>query len=253
MEDETGRVIGLDDLQGHWRRAWLRLPGGVEDATTRVHWIQSGALFADIRIPLDRPATGGAQSLSDLGPRALSRLMAAEGFAGHITVEDGICTWHREVNWHGTPEGVDAGRMSFDAEGALIEDGVHAEYAELWRQVPGPAFDARSIAAGELCGVLVWSGALFLMGLGAPDLPATAPLRAALAEGETPEGLARVFDGDYILGRWEGREGIATLATNPLREGRKVLEWRGVDLIWHWQRFDGETGRTRLDFTDPSV
>ena len=44
-------MIDSSDVQAHWRRLWIRAPG-FEDADTRVHWMQCGALYADIRVPL---------------------------------------------------------------------------------------------------------------------------------------------------------------------------------------------------------
>lgn len=232
-------MITQAQLQGHWRRDWIKAPG-FEDHTTRVHWAQAGALFADLRIPAVRPDLGGAACLADLDNAALLHLMRAEGFAGEITVADGICTWHRAINWHGRPEAVDAGRMSFDPKGRLVEDGVHAEYRELWHRVPGGPLSARPLRAGALEGVLVWSDEMFLFGLGDPAAPPAAPLRAALEAGARPEGLARHFRSDYALGRWEGNAGIAELCTNPLREGRPVLS-RAADggLTWLSSGFDG--------------
>ncbi|MEO0828906.1 MAG: allophanate hydrolase, partial [Pseudomonadota bacterium] len=114
-------MISWADVEGHWRRDWLRA-GALEDRDTRVHWIQAGALFVDIRIPDGRPALGERTRLAELDNPELLALMAAEGFAGTITLEEDRCTWHRELNWRGRPEGADVGRLYFDG-GALIEDG----------------------------------------------------------------------------------------------------------------------------------
>ena len=40
-------MITLADVQGHWRRDWLKAPG-FSDTTTHVHWMQCGTLFADM-------------------------------------------------------------------------------------------------------------------------------------------------------------------------------------------------------------
>ncbi len=231
-------MIGEAQLQGHWRRDWIRAPG-LEDTTTRVHWLQAGALYADIRVPLDRPDLAGATCLADLPAAALLALMRAEGFAGTISVEDGVCTWARAINWHGTPQAVDAGRMSFDADGTLVEDGVHARYRELWRHVPGQALSATRIAAGDLAGVLVRTEDIFLLALGDPAAPPTAPLADALAHGERPASLARHFATGYALGHWEGALGVADLSTNPFEEGTPVLERHGTGLRWLGQTFHG--------------
>jgi len=214
--------VTLEDLQAHWVRDWIKAPG-FEDSTTRVHWMQCGALYADIRVPLERPDLTGASALADLPPPALLQLMQAEGFAGTAHVENAVCTWQREVNWHGTPDGIDAGHMSFDATGALIEDGVYAEYAELWENAPHAPQMAHRVASALGVGVLVFSADQFLLGLGRPDTPATAPLVEALTTGQVPDTLPAHFRSHYILGRWDGQTGTAELATTPFLEGRDVL------------------------------
>ena len=73
--------------------------------------------------------------MADLSDSALAALAEAEGFAGEITVSDGVCTWDRRLNWHGRPEGIDAGRVEFDASGDLLETGVHADYSESWHRL----------------------------------------------------------------------------------------------------------------------
>lgn len=240
--------MNLSELQGHWRRDWLRWPGcdGEDDETTRVHWLQAGSLYADIRVPAGRPKTGGARCLADLDPSALRKLMRAEGFAGTITLDGDICTWHRRINWHGRPEGVDAGRMRFE-DGALIEDGVHAHYRELWRQIEGPPLSASRIAGGGLEGVLVSSGAEFLVALGRPGEAPSAPMVEALERGERPPKIATHFGSLYALGTWDGAEGVAAIATDPFTEGQPVLGRKRDELIWRRLGFDGDRQEVPLD------
>ena len=242
-------MIGPADLQGHWRRAWIRAPG-LEDGTTRVHWMQCGALYADLRIPATRPDPGGATCLAELDPPALAALMAAEGFAGTIDVREGICTWARHVNWHGAPEGIDAGRMSFDAAGDLIEDGVHAEYRELWRRMPDRPSQAQRVRWAGLEGVLVISDSRFLLGLGTPGAPSSAPLRAALQAGSLPDGIAEQFRGLYLLGRWYGGQGVALLCTNPFLEGMRVLTRRPGGYAFTGMDFHGRRDSAPLEPLD---
>ena len=236
-------MIGAGDLQGHWRRAWLRAPG-VEDRLTSVHWMQAGSLYADVRIPADRPDIRGAAALSDLPPRTLRRLLEAEGFAGHITVENDICTWERRINWHGATEVIDAGHMAIDDNGALTETGVHAEYAELWHRLDDdPSEGIELTGPSGRTGFLVTVGHRFVLGLGDPGAPATAEIIAALDQGRRPDGLADVFSRLHVLGRWKGASGMADQATNPLMQGRPVLTRTADGFILHDMDFNG-TGRT---------
>ena len=79
-------MIRPGDVQGHWVRTWIKAPG-FEDHTTRVHWMQAGLDYADVRIPLERPDTRSAACLADLPAAVLRDLARAEGFSGHVTLE----------------------------------------------------------------------------------------------------------------------------------------------------------------------
>jgi hypothetical protein len=238
-------LISCDHLQGHWQRDWIKAPG-FEDGSTCVHWLQSGALFADLRIPLKRPNAAGLSCLADFDASALLVLMKAEGFAGHITVEDGKCTWHRQINWHGVPEQSDIGLMSFDDAGCLIEDGVLAEYRELWQAMPQPILRSTKVNCGVMSGVLIENDAVFVLAIGPIPSGNTQDLTAALESGivKVP-ALNQHFSSAYVLGRWDGAHGIAELSTNPFYEGHVALE-RVDNLIWHSVAFDGQQNAQRL-------
>ena len=226
-------MIRSEDLQGHWRRNWIRAPGHC-DETTRVHWIQSGRWCVDIRVPLHRPGVAEADCLADMSPADLAVLLTAEGFAGRITLDGDICTWHRDWNWRGFPCPVDAGRLWFDDAGHLIEDGVHADYREEWQPVPGAPWQARALVSEAATGLLMHNARDFLLALGQPGAPARPELPAALAEGTAQSAQAApVFASIYILGHWDGTDGIADLSTQPFCEGWPVLQSNsaGTDLI----------------------
>lgn len=63
---------------GVWQRTLLSTTAGVHDTRTRVYWLQTDQLFADLRIPLPTPATP-------------LELAAQKGFAGITTVTGDIC------------------------------------------------------------------------------------------------------------------------------------------------------------------
>lgn len=238
-------MIGIEDVQGHWQRAWLKSPE-VVDYDTCVHWMQCGSVYADVRIPADRPDIRGARALDELSPQTLSKLMEAEGFAGEITVEDGICTWAREINWHGVPEAIDAGALEFDLRGGLREVGVHADYSELWHQMLDmPDEGVRLTSAAGDVAFLVTVGVRFAFGIGRPDAAATASLRQALASGEMPDELGAHFGRLHALGHWERDTGVADLATNPLAEGQPILT-RARGFVYHGVDFHGHRNDVTL-------
>ena len=216
-------MITLANLQGHWRRDWIRAPG-LSDTTTHVHWLQAGALFADLRVPADLPVLEG-HCLADLDAAALQSLMRIEGFAGEITVANSQCTWHRAINWQGALARPDVGAMWFDGD-VLIEDGVHADYREAWLAQPTGPLRGHRIEWDDMTGVLVESDDRFLIGIG--PKPNDRPLHDTFAS-------------FYALGSWDGAHGIADLATDPFAVGKSVLQRAEDSLIWHAPQFAGGT------------
>lgn len=214
-------MIKTADLRGHWRRDWIKAPD-FEDTTTRVHWLQAGMLFADLRVPADLPALQGG-CLADLDAAALQSLLRIEGFAGEITVAQGQCTWHRTINWQGALARPDVGAMWFDGD-VLIEDGVHADYREAWLKQPTAPLRGHRIAWGGMTGVLVESDDRFLLGIGLA--PMDRPVRDT-------------FTSFYALGTWDGARGIAELATDPFAMGKPVLDRANDSFVWHAPLFTG--------------
>jgi hypothetical protein len=214
--------VNLASLQGHWRRNWLRA-SGFADTTTRVHWMQAGQWCADIRVPLVRPLRD-ATSLATLSGPDLAVLLAAEGFAGHVTLSGDVCTWTRTWNWRGFPCAVDAGKLTFDAVDLLIEDGVHADYREEWQRVPGDPWQAFAVEADLGSGMLLTNDRGYVLGLGQQNAAAWPLLASALESGEAhPAEVADAFRSIYVMGHWDGAAGIADLSTQPFCEGHAVL------------------------------
>jgi hypothetical protein len=238
-------VIPLAALQAHWMRDWLRAPG-IEDTTTRVHWMQCGPFYADLRVPMGLPDVSGAEALADLPSDTLAAFMAAEGFAGTISLDGDVCTWARQINWHGTPDSVDAGRLWFEA-GALIEDGVHANYREKWRAGGDRPHTALGTTLGRQSVFLLHSDARFLLASGVPNAASSRELVAALSEGHRPDGLAAHFANLFVLGHFDGDTGVADLSTHPLLAGRVVLSRAGTSWTLHRPGFTGATETHALD------
>lgn len=230
---------GPEDLQGHWHRAWLKAPG-ISDHETSVHWMQAGTLYADIRIPARRPDVRGAGALADLSDGTLLTLLKAEGFAGSITVEGDVCTWARHINWHGQPDGVDAGHMRFESANRLVETGVHADYAELWNRRIDEPVHALHLTAGTRHAYLLTVGKRFVFGIGDPGVSSSAAALTALQAGQRSRALHDQFIHIYAMGRWVGNSAMADICTNPLLEGMAVLTCSVQgDLTWHSEDFLG--------------
>lgn len=128
---------------GVWQRERLAWPGG-EDRTTRVLWIQTPLLFADLRCP--PPGVPGKQ----------------QGFAGHLLVSGRICAWQRPLDMQPVEGPGDAGAMYRDGTW-MLECGIHANYIEDWRQI-ADGTDVLAATRGDVAladGDIVWpSGGL---------------------------------------------------------------------------------------------
>lgn len=240
-------MVTEGDIQGHWQRIWLRAPG-FEDGTTRVHWMQSGAIYADVRIPMDRPNMSGARCLADLDPDALSILAEAEGFAGLAVVQNSTCTWARHINWHGETEEIDAGKLSFDESGDLIEDGIYADYAELWTRTDADPDAGLHMVSGDYTAYLVTVGTRFVFAIGKPQAMASKAVLCDLERGRhDAEALAELFDRVHMIGTWRGDTGYADLATNPFMECRPCLTRTAEGLVYTHVEFDGKTTELPLE------
>lgn len=231
-------MITLRDVQGHWVRDWIKAPD-FEDHTTRVHWIQVGEDYADVRVPLARPKLGASQCLADLDVATLLDLAQAEGFAGHVFLKENTCTWVREINWHGTPEGTDIGAISFDEIGKMIEAGVEADYTELWQNRDGAPEASFRFATAAYAGQLVVRGAEFVLAIGSRDKPNSKQALMDLNAGSVSEHVRQLFDGVHAVGEWRDGTAVARLATQPFCEGLPVASLQGDAVVWHRIAFDG--------------
>lgn len=217
-----------------------------QDNTTRVFWAQCGSLFVDVRIPLERADVENKKCLAQLDTNALEILLQSEGFAGTTHLEDDICTWHRQINWQGKTNDIDAGHLWFDQHAdTLIEDGVHADYREQWQKISTPTFSARTFEVAGMSGILLSSPALFVLGIGHEDSSGPT-VDITQVDSMTPIGPSVYFSSEYCIGHWHEHLGIAELSTNPFSEGQAVLDQSDEGITWRQQTFEGTEIHHRL-------
>lgn len=225
-------------FQGLWRRRLLRA-GGEVDTRTTVYWLQTARLYADIRIPVDRP---DCESLADASARTLQALARQQGFAGHLDVADDLLSWHRWLDFPPPAPVADVGRVHFEDD-RLIEQGVHVPYLEEWVRIEGPHPDRLALRlvtevtpAGierQRIGVLVASGAHFMIAVARDQpLPAGVTLEDVLAaQGLSDRQRRTVLDCGIDFGRRQENRWEVSLSTLPFHEGEPFATVHGR---WSW-------------------
>lgn len=165
---------------GVWQRTLLTTTSGVHDSRTRVYWLQTAQLFADLRIP--RPT-----------PQTPEQLALQAGFAGVTEVRGEQCQWHRAIDFQPPRAGADIGRMCFERPDYLIEDGLDGSYHEVWERLPdslGRNWGQWLHAADGRQGCLLLAGDYFLFAASRPQpLSAGASLAELLATGADSAAL----------------------------------------------------------------
>lgn len=198
---------------GVWQRTLLTTTGGVHDASTKVYWLQTDHLFADLRIP--RPC-----------PQKPAELVMQAGFAGYTEVTGERCQWHRAIDYQPPSSRVDIGRMQFQRADYLIEDGLDDSYHEVWERLPdslGRNWGQWLRAEDGRQGCLLLAGDYFLFAAGrAQSLPPAGSLQALLQAGMEP---AVLLDFELSFGRHHhrARPWSIELSTLPGRVGQALL------------------------------
>lgn len=222
--------VSIDQLQGFWLREWIEVDGVRKD-DTYVVWAQAGTDFVDIRIPNDRIDAENESSLASASASAFDNLFSVEGFAGHIELENDLCTWKRELNWQGFPTETDAGYLAFEHD-CLIETGAHAPYAEKWCKLSDAIPTARRLHYDNLTAILIVASDSFLFGVGSPCS------RESIYQSRDSR-INHLKQSEYSFGQWDGGLGVIKKSTNPLQENKDHLHAMGDKLRWRRENEDG--------------
>jgi len=214
------------EYQGLWRRRVIETPAGI-DRDTSVYWLQTGGLYADIRIPARRhrrllPVR--------LGEADFLQRAHQQGFAGMLEVDGDVLHRRRWLDFQ-PPGALDIGRVRLDGN-VMYEEGVHLDYREEWERLCPPGEDRLALgleveyyANGcplKRAGVLVAIDGYFMLALARrAALPAATDLAALMDSARYPREARRgflacavEFGSRHACGRWEVR-----LSTLPHHEG----------------------------------
>lgn len=251
---------------GVWQRKYLENETEV-DIHTRVFWLQTPVLHADIRIPADRPAFRDKSSFADFTVEELKKLSGQKGFAGVTSVVDNRCQWLRQIDYQPPRDGRDIGYMQFKGK-RILETGIEHHYTEIWEQLPdsqGASFALRFVETNTAhgpdkpqAGILVVSGDYFIFTRDRADaLPQASSLDALLTGKDfTRQQLIELLDFEISFGRiahgnipWE-----IQLSTLPFREGHALFTesaWAAIsqatsEYIQHEQAWNGMLTRRWL-------
>ncbi|MFR0690805.1 hypothetical protein ACLUTX_15495 [Enterobacterales bacterium AE_CKDN230030158-1A_HGKHYDSX7] len=223
---------------GVWQRTLLTTTAGTHDTSTRVYWLQTERLFADLRIPLPAPET----------PEALA---TQAGFAGLTQITGDICQWHRAIDFQPPNGGEDIGRMHFVNTEKVLEDGLDGSYHEVWERLPDSLGRNRGTwlsAADGRQGCLLLAGDCFLFAAGRRQpLPMADSLRALLSN-----DLPELLDFELSFGRHQrgATPWRIELSTLPARVGAALLPADAAPD--HPELFSAATWLSSLGATPPA-
>jgi hypothetical protein len=211
-----------------WTRDWIEARGA-RSSRLAVHYLQTPTLFADMRLPIQRPSFPQATSFADLTDAELLQLTRTRGFTGRVAAVGDTITWHHEIDFQppdGTP---DIGRVERIGPTQMYEHALDSSYVESWRSVAS-GDDAFLVVRVERAGRLVQT--LFVVGdyflyvrNRSGDLPVAPSMDSLImATHATRQQIIAYLDCDFSTGRVRGGnipwevEG----STLPWREGRQL-------------------------------
>lgn len=242
---------------GCFHRRCITFATGVEDPSTRVIWIQSHGLTADLRLPLVRPEVHARGALGACTPGERAELARGEGFVARTAWDGTLMHWDAFAAFQPYDKWPEPGRL--ERVGAcLVEWAPSGIYVEDWRLQPGAsglAVGLQLVAETGPDGVSQpRSGGLVIAGEHALLLIGR---RKPLPEGRAYEILAAdpalwedAFDCEVAYARRRDGAWPIQLAVDPFMEGRDLLgdtvfePGPGPDLLV--QRCSGPGWRERL-------
>ena len=215
-------------LPGVWTRDWIERKGARTDVL-EVHYVQTPTVFADMRIPRDRPSFAHATSFTDLSDAELMVLAKQRGFAGYTTIVGDVATWHHEIDFQPPDTSTDAGRLERIDDFHMREHALDSSYVESWRSLSageGRFLALREEHHGRVRRVLLIAGDRFLYVRNREhDLDAAESIESlvSLTRASRAE-IIEYLDCEFSYGRVRGGAAPWTIerSTIPWREGKQL-------------------------------
>ena len=121
---------------GCFHRRCITFATGIEDASTRVIWIQSHGLTGDLRLPLVRPDVRARGALEACTVAERAELARGEGFVARTSWDGALMHWDAFAAFQPYEKWPEPGRL--ERVGAcLVEWAPSGIYVEDWRLQPG--------------------------------------------------------------------------------------------------------------------
>jgi len=215
---------------GCFHRRCITFATGIEDTSTRVIWVQSHGLTADLRLPLVRPDVRARGALQACTASERAELARGEGFVARTSWDGALMRWDAFAAFQPYEKWPEPGRLE-RVGSCLVEWAPSGIYVEDWRLQPG----ASGLSVGlqlvsetgadgvsrPRTGGLVIAGDHALMLIGR---------RAPLPEGRVHEILTAepglwedAFDCEVAYAQRRDGGWPIQLAVDPFMEGRDLL------------------------------
>ena len=216
---------------GCFHRRCITFATGVEDTTTRVIWIQSHGLTADLRLPLRRPDLSHRGELAACTAEERAELARGEGFIARTRWDGEQMSWDTQAAFQPYDKWPEPGRLERVGR-CLIEWAPSGVYVEDWRLQPGSSglsvglelvseTSADGVARPRSGGlVIAGSHAILLIGRRGP-LPAG---RAHEILAASPDLWEDAFDAEVAYAR-QGAAGWTTeLSVDFFKQGLPLFD-----------------------------
>lgn len=220
------------DCLGVWQRVSLEARGKPADTSTRAYWIQTSALFADMRVPVARPDFSGKTTLVECSDQDLLWLARQQGIAGMTMAGGDFLHRRRQVDYQPSRGRDNTHRIHFE-DGLLVEENLPGTVQEKWQRLAGPEAGVVTLRLLEEASVTTRKGYLlvmddyFLFVRDRTEFTRQASSLEDLFEAQDLEHdeQARLLDCEFSFGRRKGGEQAweIQLSTLPYREGRALF------------------------------